>query len=149
LRSIRCIAQETFLKSYEHVASFDLKRRFFPWIYTLCLNLCRNHLKKKAGKEGPFEETYAPNVKTGTSGADSCTNPENLAARAEAEATLRSAIASLPEEYRAPLILRYSEGLSFQEISEILSLTVGAAKMRVRRGIEMLRKLIPKEEEDG
>lgn len=130
------ILQETFLRVFREKESYDPTFAFSTWIYTIALNLCRNELKRK--KRFKFfgmdlikdDRRYAVETKG---------NPNLLSS------TLEKAIASLPVKYRTVFLLREVNQLSYEEMSESLSIPLGTVKSRVNRARLMLRdKLKPK-----
>ncbi len=138
------LAQETFIKAYKSLNNFQTKKKFFSWLYTIALNLTRNHLKKKK----PLLVENVEDLKPDNRQTDK-NNPEiNLIKHQEAQA-LESSIQRLPIALREAVILRYYFYLPFEEIARILCISLSGAKMRVYRALEKLevlmkRKSIPR-----
>ncbi|MDY6792919.1 MAG: sigma-70 family RNA polymerase sigma factor [Thermodesulfobacteriota bacterium] len=128
------LAQEIFLKAYQSLNSFKIKRRFFPWLYTIAVNLTRNHLKKK-------KPILVKNVDRLP--ADKTSPEQAVSHQQEAEALARY-IQRLPVSLREAIILRYYHYLHFEDISQILCISLSAAKMRVYRGLKKLEILMNK-----
>lgn len=126
------LAQETFMRTFTALAGFDPHKRFFPWLYTICLNVIRNHLHKK--NPVPAAD-YTMEDKHGKE-AD---NPEALYAQRQENDKVQEGLQCLPEEQRAAIILRYFEDLTYDDIAQVLDLSVSGAKMRVKRGLASLR----------
>jgi RNA polymerase sigma-70 factor (ECF subfamily) len=124
------LAQEAFVKAYLSLRRFNRKKRFFPWLYTICLNLIRNHLKKER-KNSAIEDASVEDSPT----------PEQAVLRQEEAEKLAHCVRKLPLDLREAVILRYYQELSFADISETLGISLSAAKMRVYRGLERLREL--------
>ena len=144
------LAQEAFVRAYEHLERFDQKRSFFTWLYTICTNLTINELKKrkygqcerrgsdrKADIEG-LTDDHRPN-----GGLNEC---EQRIEAKKGEDLLNDLLGRISDEYRTAVILRYQEELSYQEMAQILGISVSLAKVRVHRGIEKMRKLYQKME---
>ena len=131
------LAQETFIKAYRSLNSFKLNRRFFPWLYTIAINLTRNHLKKK--KPLPVENVDLLQTDK--------RNPEQDVSKLQEAEALARHIQRLPVPLREAIILRYYHYLRFEEISQILCISLSAAKMRVYRGLEKLEILIQRKPE--
>lgn len=133
------VAQETFLRVYRHLASYDPHRRFATWMYAIANNLCIDVLRRRrptlsldqpVNDEGDlFLEPAA------TEG-----NPEQEAEQLELHQAVEAAIASLPESYRSVIILRHVQNLSYDEISRILDLPLNTVKTRIFRAREALAK---------
>lgn len=129
------LAQETFIRAYQSLNHFKPNKKFFPWLYTIALNLTRNHLKKKK----PLLVKDFDHLQTDTS------NPEQALSQLEQAEALAHHIQRLPVSLREAIILRYYHYLHFGEISQILSISLSAAKMRVYRGLEKLEMLIQRQ----
>jgi RNA polymerase sigma-70 factor (ECF subfamily) len=129
------LTQETFIKAYENLTKFQSNREFFPWLYAIGLNVARGLLRRKK-----------PNVKL-FAGSDlerfqKCTNPQDHTDRlCERLDFLRveKALNDLPLIYRETLILCYYDGLPIQDVADVLKISLSATKMRIHRGLEMLR----------
>ena len=133
------LAQETFIKAYQSLNKFQIKRKFFSWLYTIALNLTRNHLKKKK----PLLVENVEDLKPDNLQSDK-NNPEiNVIKQEQAQALART-IQKLPIALREAVILRYYFYLPFEEISRILCISLSGTKMRVYRGLKKLEYLMKK-----
>jgi RNA polymerase sigma-70 factor, ECF subfamily len=126
------LAQETFIKAFRSLNSFKTKKIFYPWLYTIAINLTRNHLKKK-------KPLLIENVDHLQSDKN---NPEQVVLKKQETEALSRYIQRLPVSLREAVILRYYHYLRFEEISQILCISLSAAKMRVYRGLEKLENLM-------
>jgi len=132
----RDLAQDSFLKIYEVLASFDRSRRFFPWMYRVAHNVCINVINKKQQELVPLDniidyEPSAPNIQT---------HPEASFEHKEKQQLISKALQELPEQFRIPLTLKYIEGFSYKEISERLQLPESTIETRLFRGRKMMQK---------
>lgn len=133
-------AQESFIRAYMNLSSFNLKLKFSSWLYRIATNLCIDRLRKKkpdyyldaeiAGTEGLTLYSQIP--------AETVL-PETELESMEVQERIHQEISKLPEKYRAVIILKYIEELSLNEISEILEMPLGTVKTRIHRGREALR----------
>jgi RNA polymerase sigma-70 factor (ECF subfamily) len=131
------LAQDAFLKAFASLNYFDHNRRFFPWLYTIALNLIRNWRKRK--KKIRFESLDDhPEKKYECREAD----PERTAVEMQEARLLSAMIDRLPFVFREALVLRYYQDLPYEELSEILGISLSGAKMRVYRAIEKLRTMM-------
>lgn len=139
------LAQETFLRSFRELPRFDTKRRFYTWLYTISLNLIRNHLKK-AGRKTGFSNIDASSDRIHLNEDHDVTVEINDAdqLKKEKEKQLEICLLKLSPELRELLVMRFYQRLSFEEISEITGLSQGAVKMRVYRGLEKLKEMMEK-----
>jgi RNA polymerase sigma-70 factor, ECF subfamily len=142
------LAQETFLHAYNQLSRYDTKRSFYTWLYTISLNLIRNHLKKTSRhRQADFRHGEMASGAVDSDGIQAALqeSPDGDESRKEREEDLESCLQELAPELRELLVLRFYQGLSFEAISEITSLSPSAIKMRVYRGLEKLRKYIGKD----
>lgn len=138
------LAQETFIRAYQNLRSFDPRRPFFTWLYTIGLNLIRNHLKKskKTDVADRWEGTGAE-----TGHPDPAANPEEILIDGQKAHLLEQSLLKLPEAFREAVVLRYIGRLSFEEIARLSGISLSLAKMRVYRGLERLKAIVESEEE--
>jgi len=131
-------AQETFLRAYQNLARYDIRRSFGTWLLSIAAHYCIDRLRRKRlptfsihDDEGaPIE---VPDV--------SAANPEKETMRGEQRERLQNLLQSLNETDRAAIILRYWHEYSEAEIAEALSLTVSAVKSRLHRARRRLGHL--------
>lgn len=140
------LAQEAFVRAYEHLERFDQKRSFFTWLYTICTNLTINELKKKShydNRERNICEQKGndKSITSDTRSAREFPEGEQKIDAEEKKDLLNELLGKIPDEYRTAVILRYQEELSYQEIAEVLGISLSLAKVRVHRGIEKLRTI--------
>jgi len=132
----RDLSQEAFVKVFEKLRSFDSRRKFFPWIYTIGLNIARSHLRKRRS---------LVSLRTGVSNSNSrdeeVVSPDESSTYAP-HGDVAWALTQLSDGYREAVILYYREECSMQEIAQALGLSVSGAKMRVHRGLKRLRSLL-------
>ena len=145
------LAQETFIRMFKAMKRYKPgTAKFSTWMYHIASNLCKNELRNR-GRRSRF---LVDNVTTGelsgrdrdadddviaTAPAHASFQPENQLEQKEQEQVVQEAIAELPERYRLPLILRDLQDLSYEEISETLSLPLGTTKSRINRARLMLK----------
>ena len=130
------LTQETFFKAYQKLDRFHPGKRFFPWLYAIGLNLARDFVRKNT-RNPETRSTLNPESFSG------CSSPGDQHDRmCESLEFLRleKALDELPVNYREALILRYHDECSMGDIAAALNLSVSAAKMRVHRGLDMLRE---------
>jgi len=138
------LAQETFVRVYQHRAKFDGGQRFATWLYTIASNLVRDRYRWRA--RHPQVSLNAADKETGTElGARMAhpdATPRETLETSERVAAIRSAVAALPEELRAPLILAEYEDKPQAEIAQILSCSVKAVETRIYRARKQLRSAL-------
>lgn len=136
------LAQEVFLKAFRAIGSFREDASFYTWLYRIAVNVCLTYrsstARKVAGsavRESDREEGGAP-LEFGASEQ----TPEKKVLQKELGTEIRKALEGLPDDFRSPLLLREIDGLSYDEIGEILNLPAGTVKSRIFRGREELKK---------
>lgn len=130
------LSQEIFLRVYENLDRFDPRRPFKPWLYRIATNYCYDFLRRQGRRRESVEEV---SFAAGEALADKHVNPEAAVLRGEVQRVVEEVIASLPARYRPAVILRYVEGMSYQEIAEALQLPLGTVKTYLHRSRELLR----------
>ena len=129
------LAQETFVRAYKALRRFNRKKRFFPWLYTITLNLIRNHLVKK--RVAPYGTYIEPDC---VIPQDDKQDPEQNAVRQQEIEKLNFCLQKIPLDLKEAVILRFYQGLSFKDIAEISGISLSAVKMRVYRALDKLRE---------
>jgi RNA polymerase sigma-70 factor (ECF subfamily) len=138
------VAQETFLRAYKSAARYRQISKFSTWLYTIALNLCRNELRRRKFKtyslEGMAERDEDSKIRVDI--PDEKTQPDLDMERKEAGTLVRQAVEKLPEKFKAPLVLRDIQELTYEEISEILNLPEGTVKSRINRGRMRVKEIL-------
>lgn len=143
----RDAAQEVFLKAWRKAADFRPQGQVYTWLYRIAVNHCFNKLRRRRlvrflrFETGP-DESGAPAFDPPDAGADPAAS---LEARQRWNAT-RKAIAKLPDNQRAVLILARFEGLSYRQIAEVLGITEGAVESRLVRAMRRMEAIQPRED---
>jgi RNA polymerase sigma-70 factor (ECF subfamily) len=127
-REAEDLAQETFIRAYRKLDTFDVSRPFGPWIRRVAANLCLNHLEKRRIPLLPLDEER--DQKAGSN----MRNPERKRIEIETQITVREAILELPPMYRAVIELRHFQGKSYAEISKALNIPISDVKSHLFRG---------------
>lgn len=113
------LLQDVFVKVFEHLDAFDVKRKFSPWIYRIAHNEAVNYLKKKNYRRLVAWEDIV-NAKEGIVALDESDSSEEIQMREETRIEIRKALNTLPKKYREILQLRYYLDKSYSEISKFL-----------------------------
>jgi RNA polymerase sigma-70 factor (ECF subfamily) len=129
------LTQETFLRAYAHLGTFNTDLgRFSTWLYHIARNVVRTFLarsqRRPAAAELGEERTLENSLPDQSTEAD----PVGGVLRAEAEAEVRAALADLPERTRAVLALRYYDNMDYQTIATTMGLSLGNVKTVIHRG---------------
>lgn len=127
------IAQETFIAAYRSIESFDLDRKFAPWLMKIATNLSIDHLRRKKPQNVPLDSLEAVE-------SQSSKNPLEAVEASELHQLTEQAIRQLPIKYRAAVALYYTEELTYDEIADALKVPIGTVKTHLHRGREILKK---------
>lgn len=139
------LLQEALYRAYKSFARFEAGTAFDRWLYQIIHNLYIDHYRKK--KNRPLVTSidepvpYLENEKP-LDIADWSANPEDEAVRGELGGKIHDGLKELPTEYRAAVILCDIQGLSYEEISQILHCSIGTVRSRIHRGRMMLRRIL-------
>ena len=141
------ISQETFLRAYRSIGRFRGESQFYTWLYRIAVNTAKR--SAVAGARGPVLQesaTNAENEETFSSQEQLSTwdTPEAVMASREIADTVNAAMDALPEELRTAIALREIEGMSYDEIAQLMGCPVGTVRSRIFRAREAIaRQLRP------
>ncbi len=129
------LTQESFLQAFTRLRDFRLGARFHPWIYTIALNLCRSHLRRRSLARWllPARPSEPEGGLPPPEPAAATPDPEQELLAREADERLRLAIEALPPRYREVFVLRQAQGLSYEQIAGLLGLPLGTVEARLFR----------------
>ena len=131
--------QEAMLRIYRALNSFKGQSSFATWVYRVTMNTCLDELRRRKTRTATSLDAL---LDMGWSPTDETDTPEHHSLRAEQRRTIERAIAGLPEDMRAAIVLRDIQGCSYDEIATVLSTNVGTIKSRISRGRERLREVL-------
>jgi RNA polymerase sigma-70 factor (ECF subfamily) len=137
------IAQETFIRAYRALSQFRGEAQFYTWLYRIAVNtakkalgdLKRDPLVSENALRGGDEEDETSAVENELTTAET---PETVLAAKEIAAAVNSAMDALPEELRQAVTLREIEGLSYEEIAEVMNCPIGTVRSRIFRAREAI-----------
>jgi RNA polymerase sigma-70 factor (ECF subfamily) len=139
---VQDVAQEAFIKAYRALPRFRGDSAFYTWLYRIAINTAKNHLVSRSRRppdtdvdvdveEGIYQESLSDMV-----------NPENSLATEQLEAVVYKAIDDLAEDLKVAVTLREFEGLSYEEIADVMECPVGTVRSRIFRAREAIEKKI-------
>ena len=126
-------AQEIFVRIYRQLGRYDPARKFSTWVLAIATNYCIDQLRRRRMQLVPLENII-PWARARESG------PEGEAITQEERDEVQRLIKQLPEKYRAAIVLRDVEGLSYERIAEVLNLSEGTVKSRINRARNLLKE---------
>ena len=131
-------AQEIFIKFYLALDRFDLSRSIGPFLFRIAHNHCLDILKKKGIRTKSINTDAEDEQEIQI--ADEGPNPEEVIRKAELRDAVDRALSAMTPLYRSPLIMWHVEGISYEEIAEIMDLPIGTIKARIHRGRKILQQ---------
>ena len=134
------VAQETFIKAFRAIQQFRGDSAFYTWLYRIAVNTAKNHLFSKGKRPITLSELAKNEDSESYDVIDAVSNesPEgNLAGLQIAEA-VNNAVGKLPEELSTAVILREMDGLSYEEIAEVMNCPIGTVRSRIFRAREAI-----------
>lgn len=132
------LVQDTFIKAYENIQSFDASRRFSPWVYRIAHNEFVNALKKRQSRHTVFDfdiDTILPFIQAAETA-------DRLAMDKDLRRGIDENLDKLDPKYREPLILYYLEEMDYKEISDVLQIPVSTVGVRLARARSALKKIV-------
>ena len=131
------IAQETFLRVHRSLGQLASAGAFHSWLYTIAVNTCRNHLKRRNRESARFvslsSQPTGDEQSVQVPDTTPATSPFAAFEAREVATAVAEAFKALPNIYREVAVLRFQNGLKVREIAEVLDLTVAAVESRLRR----------------
>ncbi len=129
-------AQETFLRAYSRLHQYNPKHKFSTWLFSIANNHCIDRLRKRRVQFVGLDDSPAVFSLEGESD-----RPEQEALAAEQAEEMQALVNQLEPEYRTPLVLRYWNECSYQEIADVMEISVAAVKSRLFRARKQLAAL--------
>ena len=139
------VVQEVFLKVFRKIGSFRGQSSLKTWIYRIAVNEASNHRRssrRHRGREVEIEPEREETAVTGQALIDRCQSPYEQAAGSEMRRQVEEALARINPDFRAAVVLRDIDGLSYEEVAEVLEVSLGTVKSRILRGREALREAL-------
>lgn len=131
------IAQEVFIKAYEGLPNFRFQSSFYTWLYRIAVNRSRDEMRRRKVKRFlTFRNVEATTNLKIENLVTTTFDDENL------KETIEQSLNKLPDKYRMPIILKDIDGLSYDEIADILNCEIGTVKSRLSRGRAMLKDIL-------
>ena len=135
---IEDVTQEAFIKAYRALPSFRGDSAFYTWLYRIGINTAKNYLVAQ-GRRAPTSTQFDSEEAETFDSADQLRDintPESLLMSKQIGETVNSAIDALPEELRRAIVLREIDGLSYEEIADMMNCPIGTVRSRIFRARE-------------
>jgi RNA polymerase sigma-70 factor (ECF subfamily) len=135
-------AQESFIRVYTRLSTYDEERKFSSWILSIASHYCIDRLRRRKFQMVSWEE-----IPSWTWPSDPDPQPEEVVLTRDKERQVQALLETLPPEYKAALVLRYWQGYSYEEIAQTLNASVSAVKSRLFRARRMMAEAASQTEE--
>ncbi len=140
------ISQDAFVKAYRSLSKFRGDSKFSVWLYRLTSNLCLDFLRSRKRRSAVSTSyTNDEDEQQELEIPDGRFSPETVLEKNELRRSVNAALELLPEDYRQIIVLREINGLSYDEIAEVLSLELGTVKSRIFRARKKLCSILLKD----
>jgi RNA polymerase sigma-70 factor (ECF subfamily) len=135
----RDVCQEAFLRAYRSLPGFRGQAKFSSWLYRITLNLCRDWQRRE--RRSPIIATPEGVDLISAAAEQGPVVPiEEMVSRNDMSRAVARAMARLPEEQRTAIVLKEYQGLTFQEIADLLDSPLSTVKTRLYQGLTVLRR---------
>lgn len=134
------VTQEAFIKAYRALPAFRGESAFYTWLYRIGINTAKNYLVA-LGRRAPTSTQFDAEESEDFEGADllqDVNTPENELMSKQVAGVVNDSLLKLPEDLRTALTLREIEGLSYEEIAEIMNCPIGTVRSRIFRARETI-----------
>ncbi|NCP66000.1 MAG: RNA polymerase sigma factor RpoE [Paraglaciecola sp.] len=137
------VAQEAFIKAYRALPSFRGESAFYTWLYRIAVNSAKNYLVSQ-GRKPPANDVDAEEADfyDGSDALKENNSPEKSLMSAQMEKALFTTLEQLPEDLRMAISLRELDGMSYEDIANVMDCPVGTVRSRIFRAREALDKVI-------
>jgi len=136
------LTQEAFLRAFRHIRRYDRKRKFSTWLYSVARNICIDEKRKlDRGKTVPLQEVNPDSLHSGGQSRH-LKDPSQISLHLEERVVLEQAVTRLPEKYRTVIILCYFQELPYQEVADVMGLSLNLVKVRIFRAKKMLLEIL-------
>ena len=142
-QDVEDVAQEAFIKAFRALPRFRGDSAFYTWLYRIAINTAKNHLVAR-GRRPPGTDVDVEDAEyyDGNDALRERESPEAALARDQLSQAIDQAIADLPDDLRSAVTLREFDGLSYEQIAEIMDCPVGTVRSRIFRARESIDKHI-------
>jgi len=140
---VQDVTQEAFIKAFRALPRFRGESAFYTWLYRIAINTAKNHIVARSRRPpGVDVEVDEAEFYDGGEALKDLENPEASLARDELSSAIDEAISDLPDDLRSAVTLREFDGLTYEQIAEIMDCPVGTVRSRIFRAREAIERHI-------
>jgi RNA polymerase sigma-70 factor (ECF subfamily) len=143
------VVQDAFIKAHRYLAKFEGNSSFYTWLYRIVMNLAIDHIRKaKRARHVDFNDALAHHEDEAPVGEESLlprilgSNPHQSLARAQVREQISAALETLSENHRAVLVMRELEGLSYEEMAQVMECSKGTIMSRLFHARRNMQKTL-------
>ena len=141
------LAQETFIRLYQSLASFRGDSSFATWLFRITANACRDELRKRQRRRSISMDEMIAASPANVPVADSTYSPEEAVQRNEVQRQVQECLSELSDDHRLILVMREIQGFSYDEIADVLQCSLGTVKSRISRARNALKERLKRKGE--
>jgi len=136
---VQDVTQEAFIKAYRALANFRGDSAFYTWLYRIAINTAKNYLVSQ-GRRPPNSDIDAEIAEglDSAPGMREIATPERIMLRDEIAQTVHRVVAGLPEDLRTAITLREIDGMSYEDIAQVMDCPIGTVRSRIFRAREAI-----------
>ncbi len=136
---VQDVAQEAFIKAYRALPRFRGDSAFYTWLYRIAINTAKNHLVARSRRPPAMDvDIDDADYRDDAQMLREAEDPESALSRDQLKETINTALTDLPDDLRSALTLREFDGLSYEQIADILECPVGTVRSRIFRAREFV-----------
>ncbi len=140
---VQDVAQEAFIKAYRAINNFRSESAFYTWMYRIAINTAKNHLVSRSRRPPSTDvDVDESDEYSGSNVLQDIDTPENLLHGDEVAEVVNKALDTLPEDLRTAVTLREFDGLSYEDIADVMACPVGTVRSRIFRAREAIDKQV-------
>ncbi len=140
---VQDVAQEAFIKAFRAINNFRSESAFYTWMYRIAINTAKNHLVSRSRRPPSTDvDVDESDDYSGSNVLQDMQTPESILHGDEVADVVKQALDSLPEDLRTAVTLREFDGLSYEDIADVMSCPVGTVRSRIFRAREAIDKQV-------
>jgi len=138
------IVQEAFIKAYKGLSSFRGESAFYTWLYRIGVNSAKNHInsQKRRVQTSSDNDTQDKDISSESDGLNESNTPDSVLASKQLAEKVNEAMNSMQEELRIAISLREIDGMSYEEIADMMECPIGTVRSRIFRAREVIANKI-------
>ncbi|WP_295362975.1 RNA polymerase sigma factor RpoE [uncultured Succinivibrio sp.] len=139
------VAQEAFIKAYKAINNFRGESSFYTWLYRIVVNAAKTYLESNSKRKNHIDVDSEEFQSIDSQGVlTSRESPDKIIESQELQQVILSAMSELPEELRQAIMLREVEGMSYEDMADLLQIPIGTVRSRIFRARQFIEEKMSK-----